>query len=59
MGKILPLHSPAMGGGGMSEDFFKEMMAGMQGQQGGQSAPLLGSGSGEGKKKKEKKKGKA
>ena len=31
---ILPLHSPAMSGGGVSENFFKDMMAEMQ-QQGG------------------------
>ena len=32
--EILPLHSPAMSGGGVSENFFKDMMAEMQ-QQGG------------------------
>jgi signal recognition particle subunit SRP19 len=30
---ILPLHSPAMSGGGVSENFFKDMMAEMQQQQ--------------------------
>ncbi|KAI9791365.1 MAG: signal recognition particle subunit [Candelina submexicana] len=59
MGTILPLHSAAMGGGGVSEDLFKEMMAGMQGQQGSAPAQLPGSSGGESKRKKEKKKGKA
>lgn len=31
---ILPLHSPAMSGGGVSENFFKDMMAEMQQQSG-------------------------
>lgn len=35
MGTILPLHSPAASGGGISEDFFKDMMSEMQGLQGG------------------------
>ena len=47
---ILPLHSPAISGGGVSENFLKDMMAEMQGE-----AP---SGN-EGKKKKDKKKGKS
>ncbi|KAF2148411.1 signal recognition particle, SRP19 subunit [Myriangium duriaei CBS 260.36] len=34
MGSILPLHSPALSGGGVSEDFFKDMMKEMQGQGG-------------------------
>ncbi|KAI9810095.1 MAG: signal recognition particle subunit [Pycnora praestabilis] len=54
MGTILPLHSPALSGGGVSEDFFKEMLAEMQGQQG--QGQVQGSAGGEGKKKKEKKK---
>jgi signal recognition particle subunit SRP19 len=70
MGSILPLHSPALSGGGVSDNFFKEMMQEMQGQQGMPSMPgmpgmapgmgKIDSGSGgEGKKKKDKKKGKA
>jgi len=38
MGTILPLHSPAASGGGISEDFFKDMMSEMQGLQGGGGA---------------------
>ena len=30
MGTILPLHSPAMSGGGVSDNFFKDMMSEMQ-----------------------------
>ncbi|KAI9762631.1 MAG: signal recognition particle subunit [Chaenotheca gracillima] len=56
MGTILPLHSPALSGGGVSENFLKEMMAEMQGQ--GQIEGGTGSGEG-GKKKKDKKKGKS
>ncbi|KAI9721604.1 MAG: signal recognition particle subunit [Chrysothrix sp. TS-e1954] len=37
MNKILPLHSPALSGGGVSEDLFKDMMANMQGGQVGDS----------------------
>lgn len=66
MGAILPLHSPAVGGGGVSDNFLKEMMQEMQGQQGmldgagGGGGSGSGSGSGvEGKRKKDKKKGKA
>ncbi|KAJ9632106.1 signal recognition particle subunit [Taxawa tesnikishii (nom. ined.)] len=57
MGSILPLHSPALTGGGVSENFFKDMMAEMQGQQPG----LMGGADagGSGGKKKDKKKGKA
>jgi len=33
--KILPLHSAAVTGGGVNENFFKDMMAEMQGMQGG------------------------
>ncbi|KAI9797356.1 MAG: signal recognition particle subunit [Piccolia ochrophora] len=56
MGSILPLHSPALSGGGVSENFFKEMMAEMQGQ-----GQVEGGGGSDGgaKKKKDKKKGKA
>jgi len=53
MGSILPLHSPAMSGGGVSDNFFKEMMQEMQGQQG----MVEGSGA-EVKRKKDKRKGK-
>lgn len=51
---ILPLHSAAVSGGGVSENLFKEMMAEMQG--GGQAAAAAiedGPGAaGKGKKKK-------
>ncbi|MCJ1308489.1 signal recognition particle subunit [Agyrium rufum] len=54
MGTILPQHSPALSGGGVSENMFKEMMQEMQG--GGSAGELdAPSSSGEGKKKKEKK----
>lgn len=53
VGTVLPLHSPAVTGGGVSENFFKDMMAEMQGQQ------VEGSGGGGEAKKKDKKKGKA
>lgn len=57
---ILPLHSPAMSGGGVSENFFKEMMAEMQGQAGMPQLPgMPGAATApEPRKKKEKKKGK-
>jgi len=63
VGSILPLHSPAMSGGGVSENFLKEMMQEMQGQQGMVDGNGGGGGGGggsgaEGKRKKEKKKGK-
>ena len=48
MNTILPLHSPALSGGGVSENLFKDMMAEMQGDQGGSA--VAG-----GKSKKEKK----
>ena len=32
MSSILPYYSPGLTGGGVSENFFKEMMAEMQGQ---------------------------
>ncbi|KAI9884841.1 MAG: Type I transmembrane sorting receptor [Watsoniomyces obsoletus] len=35
MGTILPLHSPALSGGGVSESMFREMMADMQNDGGG------------------------
>lgn len=64
MGSILPYYSPAMTGGGVSENFFKDMMAEMQGMQGGapgqgampQVDSGTGGGNGDGKKKKEKRK---
>lgn len=58
MGTILPIHSPAITGGGISDNPIKEAMMemqGMQGQEGLSDTPN----SGEGKKKKDKKKGKA
>ena len=56
MGQILPLHSPALSGGGVSENMFKEMMQEMQG---GSTPQMEGPTFGEGKKKKDKKKIKA
>ncbi|KAI1927442.1 signal recognition particle subunit [Ophidiomyces ophidiicola] len=55
MGTILPFHSPAYSGGGVTDNPFKEAMMEMQAQQGLPAA----SGGGEAKKKKEKKKGRA
>ncbi|KAI1912389.1 signal recognition particle subunit [Ophidiomyces ophidiicola] len=56
MGTILPFHSPAYSGGGVTDNPFKEAMMEMQAQQGLPTA----SGGGEAKKnKKEKKKGRA
>jgi signal recognition particle subunit SRP19 len=52
MNKILPLHSPALTGGGVSENFLQDMMAEMQGETGSAGA-ITGADS---KKKKEKKK---
>lgn len=54
IGSILPLHSPALSGGGVSDNFFKDMMAEMGGQA---PDPAIGGGGGQ-KKVKEKKKGK-
>jgi signal recognition particle subunit SRP19 len=54
MNKILPLHSPALTGGGVSENFLQDMMAEMQGVTG-----TIDSGASSGtdtKKKKDKKK---
>ncbi|KAF2124712.1 signal recognition particle, SRP19 subunit [Dothidotthia symphoricarpi CBS 119687] len=53
LNKILPLHSPALTGGGVSENFLQDMMAEMQGEIGGASGASSGT---EGKKKKDKKK---
>lgn len=52
---ILPLHSAAVSGGGVSENLFKDMMAQMQGQ-GGEAQ--VANGTNTGKAKKERKKGK-
>lgn len=59
MNKILPFHSAAMTGGGVSENFFKDMMgqmggAGMEGLMPGAAAPPVASGSGKPKKEKKK-----
>lgn len=68
IGKILPFHSPAYTGGGVSDNPFKEAMAEMQNMQGTGMPPGMpgmpgmpglgdssGSGGGEGKKKDKKK----
>ncbi|KAH0556825.1 hypothetical protein GP486_005381 [Trichoglossum hirsutum] len=57
MGTILPIHSPALSGGGVSENFFKEMMGELQGQ--AEASTGGGDGGSTGKKKKEKKRAKA
>jgi signal recognition particle subunit SRP19 len=72
IGKILPIHSPAYSGGGVSDNPFKEAMAEMQNMQGMPGMPSIpglagmpgmdepsGSAGGAEKKKKDKKKGKA
>lgn len=67
MGKILPIHSPAYSGGGVSENPFKDAMAEMEkfgGMPGFPGMPGMGetgesASGGDGKKKKDKKKGKA
>ncbi|KAL7267769.1 signal recognition particle subunit [Rhizina undulata] len=56
MGSVLPLHSPALSGGGVGEDLFKEMMQGM-GMPVDAGGPVAGEKL-EKKEKKEKKKGK-
>ena len=68
--QVLPLHSPAMSGGGVSDNFFKDMMAEMQ-KDGGPQLPAAmanamndagargEAGGGGGAKKKEKKRVKA
>ncbi|KAF1844367.1 SRP19-domain-containing protein [Cucurbitaria berberidis CBS 394.84] len=53
MNKILPLHSPALTGGGVSDNFLQDMMAEMQGGIEGGSGASSGT---ETKKKKDKKK---
>ncbi|KAI9732486.1 MAG: signal recognition particle subunit [Claussenomyces sp. TS43310] len=57
MGSILPYYSPAMTGGGVSENFLKDMMAEMQGQiPGGAPSPTIEAPAGKGKPKKPKRK---
>jgi signal recognition particle subunit SRP19 len=58
MNDILPYYSPAMTGGGVSDNFFKDMMAEMQGMGGmpGAAPQVENGGGGEGKQKKPKKK---
>lgn len=58
IGTILPIHSPAITGGGISDNPIKEAMMEMQGGQGEEVASDTPK-NGEGKKKKDKKKGKA
>lgn len=53
MSTILPLHSSAISGGGVSENLFKDMMAEMQGG----DAPGVSDGGGKSKKDKKKMKG--
>jgi len=55
MNTILPLHSPALTGGGVSENFLAEMMAEMQGDTSVAGSAAAGGGA-DGKKKKDKKK---
>ena len=64
IGTILPLHSPAYGSGGVSDNPFKEAMAEIQNMQGAGGMPGMPSfpsmtGDGPGEKKKDKKKGRA
>lgn len=58
LGKILPIHSPAYSGGGISDNPFKEAMEEMQKLQGMPAEPSNDSG-GDTKKKKDKKKARA
>lgn len=47
MGTVLPLHSPALSGGGVSENILKDVMQEMQGAGGpGGLASLMGGGAG-------------
>ena len=48
IGSILPLHSPALSGGGVSENFMQDMMAEMGGQMPPGMAGLMGGGGGAG-----------
>lgn len=52
MSTVLPLHSAAVTGGGVSENMFQDMMAQMGGGQAGQDRDASPAG---GKKKKDKK----
>lgn len=56
---VLPLHSPALTGGGVSENFLQDMMAEMQGDMGGAAGPggaaAIGGGGSKSKKDKKKK----
>lgn len=66
MNTILPLHSPALSGGGVSENILQDMMAEMQGAGGAQAAGMASSstndggrasvesGTGQGKRKRER-----
>ncbi|KAI8932807.1 hypothetical protein NX059_010293 [Plenodomus lindquistii] len=56
MSKILPLHSPALTGGGVSENFLQDMMAEMGGMGGLEGASGASSGAESKKKIKDKKK---
>lgn len=57
MGTILPLHSPALSGGGVSENFLKDMMAEMGGMGGQLPGGMGGESGGQAQKKvKDKKK---
>ena len=60
LGTVLPLLSPAVTGGGVSENMFKDAMAQMQGMEGGGAGPLMDAGKptegGDGGKKKDKSK---
>jgi signal recognition particle subunit SRP19 len=53
---VLPLHSPAVTGGGVSENFLKDMMSEMQGLPAGQGGQVEGSGGKPARKEKGKKK---
>ncbi|EER37929.1 signal recognition particle protein [Histoplasma capsulatum H143] len=59
LGTILPFHSPALTGGGVSDNPFKEAMLEMQQQGLGGDMPIMPGSAPEPKKKKEKKKAKA
>ena len=48
IGSILPLHSPALSGGGVSENFMQDMMAEMGGQMPPGMAGMMGGGGGAG-----------
>ena len=50
MGTVLPLHSPALSGGGVSENILKDVMQEMQGAggAGGLASLMAGAGAGAG-----------